>query len=257
LNWVQIFLRVHFNPFTMNSFIVGLGSSLAFLVSGVLYFSMSERVRATYGSKLVWFVLAKAAVVSVWWAGWIGMFCARCGQQIPDASEICPLCGREANVKLEPTGNAMAAAAAPAVAAEQPGAPSLAPIRKDLQGVGGWLLVFCVGLVLLRPLLVLSQAINAPNIDSLDMGLEISLAVFGIVVGIFVWNVRPVAFTLLWTYFALVVVLAILGIIGFAAEEQSRPQDLMVSVRSLVYVVIWFAYFHSSERVRATFGRNM
>lgn len=52
-NWFQIIVRYHYNPIVSTSFIFGLGSSVAFLVSGVLYFSVSERVRATYGSKLL------------------------------------------------------------------------------------------------------------------------------------------------------------------------------------------------------------
>jgi hypothetical protein len=52
-NWFRIIVRMHYNPLLSSSFIFGLGSSVAFLVCAVLYFSMSERVGATYGSKLL------------------------------------------------------------------------------------------------------------------------------------------------------------------------------------------------------------
>jgi len=126
-----------------------------------------------------------------------------------------------------------------------------------LQGVGGWLLLFCVGLILLGPLLTLSQVINSGTADTLGMVLEFLRVAFGIVVGIFVWNVRPVAFTLLWFYFGLVGAFAVLGIIGSALDAEEGAKGLVVSIRSLGYVFVWFLYFRRSERVRATFGRNL
>jgi hypothetical protein len=185
------------------------------------------------------------------------MFCARCGQQIPDVSEICPLCGRDASVKLAaPSGVAPEAAAAVALAPSE--TTPLRPIRKDLQGVGGWLLLFCIGLVVLSPLVTLALVINAPNTDALAMALEFVRAALGVVVGILLWNIRPVAFTLLWIYFGIIALFSVLGIVGFVMNaEQTAPQDLIVSIRALIYVLAWFWYFKKSERVRATFGRNL
>ena len=181
------------------------------------------------------------------------MFCARCGEQIPEASQICPLCGREANVKL-----ALApASAAPAPALEPSSTAPVLPIRKDLQGVGGWLLFFCISLVLLGPLAILAETTSS-SIDTAGIVLDIARASFGVVVAIFIWRVRPLVFPLLWIYFGIVALIAVLGIIGFALTvDQSEPRDLVVPVRSLIYVVIWVLYFRSSQRVRATFGRNL
>ncbi len=53
-NWVQLVARFHNNvsfPF-VQSFVFGFIPSLVFLVAGIIYFATSERVRATYGSKL-------------------------------------------------------------------------------------------------------------------------------------------------------------------------------------------------------------
>jgi hypothetical protein len=186
------------------------------------------------------------------------MFCARCGQQIPDASEICPLCGRDANIKLAIPSGAAREAAATAVASAPSETTALHPIRKELQGVGGWLLLFCIGLVVLNPLLILVRVINAANTDVRGMVLEFSLAAFGIVVGIFLWNARLVAFTLLWIYFGVVAAFALLGIIAFAVSPAPvESQNLVFSIRPLIYVFMWFLYFRTSERVRAIFGRNL
>jgi hypothetical protein len=185
------------------------------------------------------------------------MFCARCGQQIPESSEICPLCGRDASVKLAaPPGVVPEAAAAVALAPSET-AP-LRPIRKDLQGVGGWLLLFCIGLVVLSPLVTLVLVFNRADTDVLGMVLGFVRAAVGVVAGVFLWNVRPVAFTLLWIYFGIVALLSVLGFVGFVMNaEQATPQDMIVSIRALIYALAWFLYFKKSERVRATFGRNL
>jgi len=185
------------------------------------------------------------------------MFCARCGEQIPDASETCPVCGREASLQLPPASAHASFAAAPALAPVSAASP---PIRSDLQGVGGWLLFFCIGLVILGPLVVLREVTSATDSDSSGIVLELARTAFGVVLGILIWNVRQVAFTLLWIYFGLVVVISILGIIGSTAladEGQGNALALMYSIRSLIYAVIWFFYFRKSQRVRATFGRNL
>ncbi len=186
------------------------------------------------------------------------MFCARCGEQIPDASELCPLCGRETTIQLQPQPAAVRQPNTSAVLAQpQLTTPSISSRDRGLQGVGGWLLFFCIALIILGPLATFAEVMSLSNIDAAGMILEFARAGFGIVVGIFLWNVRPVAFTLLWVYFAFVALMGILGIIGFAVLEQKRPEDLTVSVRALIYVVVWFLYFHQSKRVRVTFGRNL
>jgi hypothetical protein len=185
------------------------------------------------------------------------MFCARCGEQLPEASEICPLCGQEANVKLLSVSTQ--APVAPAPALDPSSAGFVLPIRRDLQGVGGWLLFFCIGLVILGPVWLLSQ-VSTPGSDLAGIVLALARTAFGLVVGIFVWNVRQVAFTLLWIYFGVIVVYSLLGILGsitLANEGQSEPLAVAYSIRSIVYVVIWFFYFRKSQRVRATFGRNL
>src|SRR5262245_35677724 len=74
------------------------------------------------------------------------MFCARCGQQIPDASQTCPLCGREASIQLQPRAMADLSPLTP------PAVPSFPVARQDLQGVRGWLLFFCIVTGVLTPL---------------------------------------------------------------------------------------------------------
>jgi hypothetical protein len=51
-NVIQFALRYHGGLWYMRSLVTGLAPSIVFLVAGIIYFSVSERVRATYGSKL-------------------------------------------------------------------------------------------------------------------------------------------------------------------------------------------------------------
>lgn len=52
VNMLRLMVRYRFSPFTTLQVFLSLGISIVFLVSMIIYFSASERVRATYGSKL-------------------------------------------------------------------------------------------------------------------------------------------------------------------------------------------------------------
>jgi uncharacterized membrane protein YvbJ len=86
------------------------------------------------------------------------MFCARCGQQIPDASEICPQCGREATL-IPPSS--------PSVTTPQlsnSSAPNFMPaatLPRKRKEVDGWLMFFCILLIVIAPLFVMFMAWSA------------------------------------------------------------------------------------------------
>lgn len=190
------------------------------------------------------------------------MFCARCGQQIPDASEICPLCGREANLKVDPPPAMPAAAPAAAAAPGQihwPDEPATVgpPMRRpDLKGVGGWLLFFCISLTFLSPLFMAIRmwggGFGAGNM------IDIAVAAFGVIVGIMVWTVNQRVFLLLWFFFGLLALLLVLALAGsFVGSQEQNPNEIIVLFRGLIYIIVWFLYFKKSDRVQATFGRNL
>jgi hypothetical protein len=188
------------------------------------------------------------------------MFCARCGQQIPDASEICPLCGREANVQLPPQHHHAAQGAITAVLApEVVDVPPTKPIRKDLQGVGGWLAVFCVAITIISPLGVLNVLASAGEQINPATLAVLAVAVFGIVVGITVWSKSAMAIPMLRIYFLVLGGLALFNLAFLLAASLAADNELTIvaHVRTLIFVAVWAAYFHKSERVRATLGRNL
>ena len=84
--------------------------------------------------------------------------------------------------------------------------------------------------------------------------------VFGFVVGIALWIESPAALILLKAYFGIVIAIIVATVIrNFAA---GIPVEIIASrlawfIQTMIYLVVWIAYFHSSQRVKATFGRNL
>lgn len=185
------------------------------------------------------------------------MFCARCGQQIPDASEICPLCGQQTTLKLDPVP-------APAPAELRP-PYAFVTIPQNLgpSGIGGWLLLYCIGLSVLMPILGLAELSVLLRFRNYEYSLEILRVIYGTVVGVFLLMKRPVALFLLRIYFIVIaasLLLTLLRLIAFAL----RPHNSTALVRGVTAVmvqagfsILWFVYFRKSERVRNTYGANL
>jgi len=181
------------------------------------------------------------------------MFCARCGQQIPEASEICPLCGREANIQLPPQPSSLGAVTGVGPA---PVSNGYAP---GLKGVGGWLFFFCISTSILTPLFSLPGLERLVAVRSPWAFYNLAIIVFSVVVGVSVWRVSPDAIPLLRAYFATIVIWEALRISTVVIVMHNSSFDLSMNyrVRTLVWSIVWAAYFHRSQRVRATFGRNL
>jgi len=183
------------------------------------------------------------------------MFCARCGEQIADGSEICPLCGREANLRIDPP------APIPALAQSQLVLPGLPKVSGPC-GIGGWLQFFCVVLTVLGPASVLVQASSQTRFYNPYYIIAYARVFYGAVVGIVLWMRRPVALALLKIYFIVVastILLAALQIVAVALR--TRLSIFLVPwfapALQLGYTILWFAYFKRSVRVRNTYGANL
>lgn len=131
------------------------------------------------------------------------------------------------------------------------------------RGVRGWLLLFCVGLVVVQPLGLLFEAVNSG--DAFVAGFNFLLGAFAIYTGIALWRVATNALRLVKVYFVVVLIVATLaiasGILTAPATRvsQTPSQDnfLTVGFRALISVVIWWSYFKKSKRVKATYGANL
>jgi hypothetical protein len=189
------------------------------------------------------------------------MFCARCGQEIPDKTQICPVCGGAAAVEAyvrpaaQPTAGAIPA----------PPPPPAAPAGL-LRGVGGWLLFFCIGFTILWPLWTLSQvALSRFVFRGLPGTTAFLRLLLGITVGVVLWMGKPVAMTLLRIYFAFTALLLLWTIVNWGRFFMRYPHFSLSLLQPLVTglglsVILFIAgllYFSRSERVRATYGSNL
>jgi hypothetical protein len=197
------------------------------------------------------------------------MFCARCGQQIPDACDICPLCGRESTLKVDPppaiSGPAAVAAPGQIQWPDETVAINPPARRPDLRGVGGWLLIYCELLTILAPAFFLlfywfALKLHPRRFSGIT---DLARVAFGMIVGIFLWARRSGALTLLNIYFlVLAVSIVLFGLESyFYGLRLHRSFFLSLQFKSLVLnmgvTILWFAYFKRSVRVRNTYGRNL
>jgi hypothetical protein len=190
------------------------------------------------------------------------MFCARCGQQIPEASEICQLCGQEASIKLDPV---------PQPAPSKPSVPyAFVTIPSNLgpRGIGGWLLLYCLYITVLGPLIVLgliARWMSLRNLGTPDASylLEAVRVLYGGVVGVFLLMSKPVSLYLLKIYFGMIGAILLLAILRLASVALQTHKTIFMmpqftsSLMSAAYAILWFAYFRKSERVRNTYGANL
>jgi hypothetical protein len=137
-------------------------------------------------------------------------------------------------------------------------------------GVGGWLALFCVGLLVLTPavtLISLSSGLELIRYSETLPGLKayllfdaiagLGLTAFSITTGIALVRVKKNAVRLAGWYLAFY--------FGYALFETVMPYALGVSLewtsemsnelaRIATYVIVWAAYLKKSKRVRATYG---
>jgi hypothetical protein len=153
------------------------------------------------------------------------------------------------------------------------------PVDSRLKGVGGWLLLFIVGQLVLRPLVTwadfadpesasvsqLSENFPATaTILTIERVIIIHLILFGIAVALALWKVRtPYSVKLTKIYLIANPIILILESLLYYFSD--LPPDIRSSViaqgfyntgKVVIWSVVWFLYFTKSERVRATYLTN-
>ena len=143
-----------------------------------------------------------------------------------------------------------------------------------MRGVGGWLLLLCVGLTVLSPILVAVGIVRGYLVDSpyfdrfprlrvvvlMDMALRVALTAYGVWVGLRLGKVLPQAVQSARRYFRVAIAyLAVAALLPFAAGLPAEANPVLAmtvarqTVPALIGVALWYAYLIRSKRVKATY----
>jgi hypothetical protein len=132
----------------------------------------------------------------------------------------------------------------------------LTPELRELQGIGGWLLWFCIAVGLFQPLVLLLEAYREgqPTVVIIDIVL-IGVCITPVIL---ISRRSQLAFPWLYAFFIVRAVMALLTIVGNSADDvELTAAEKLSPFRTLVSLAIWFWYFKVSKRVYANFGRNL
>jgi hypothetical protein len=185
------------------------------------------------------------------------MHCTGCGKLQSSDNQFCDGCGTrlEASPLKANTDSGAAAATAPAridPIQNEYIASRLSPELQELKGIGGWLMWFCVSMIVIKPLLDFSEAdLSRP----VTIAFATLLAALSLTTGITVYKRKPSAFKWLKWYFGVYLAIMLLAAAADASEGSSKA--LVGDLRGVFYVFIWVLYFTRSKRVLANFGRNL
>lgn len=150
-------------------------------------------------------------------------------------------------------------------------------VNLKLRGINGWLLLFIIGLGILRPLLGWSQMFGKNYVDLSTFAerfprtatiiyeerIVISgLIIFSITTAIMLWKVRaPISVTLVKICLLCNIVIGGLDILIVHYYTDMTPQILSAIeskalnglAASTIVSLVWLLYFFKSERVKATY----
>ena len=174
-------------------------------------------------------------------------FCNSCGRECPEFAAVCEGCGTRF--------------------VENRAVPQQPP--KQLSGVQGWLLLFCVGLTILGPLNYFYLGISTARTMALgpltpkerffDVLILIQAAVltaFSFIAGFFMWTVRPraVLFAKAFLFAVLLIPLFLFALrLGLGLEQYDPGRVAARILRSSIFTIVWYSYLVSSIRVQNTY----
>jgi hypothetical protein len=191
-------------------------------------------------------------------------FCARCGQQLPDATETCLFCGKPANwvwqPAIPPPAPSHPASASPALAFYPPSATAAYTPPK----VGGALLFFCICFTILWPLWILSETVRTHFYLGPFGILSLARLAFMVVVGVALWMRHPAAMVLLRIHLvvgSLLTAYSVFSVLSFVLSREFVPVSFWPALStiglSVALLVSGAIYFSLSERVRSTYGSKL
>lgn len=204
------------------------------------------------------------------------MVCNKCGIENPDRAKFCNGCGeRLYPPDLKPADCATGPVAAPSKICPPSGLSNPASAstcdcgnasetrvsqapnhlntgrqdsRKQLSGVGGWLLFLCLVLCVFSPAGWLILLVANPQLQLVPVG---ALIAYGFVAGYKLWRIRPGAVRFARTF--LIVNISVNACIVLAEAIFLIPVAASKNMGTITWSIIWFLYLRKSTRVAATF----
>lgn len=149
-----------------------------------------------------------------------------------------------------------------------------APPPPAYQGVGGWLLLLCLGLTVFSPLLTVaalatSFTASAAAFDRfpgllvvvvVDTLLSVCLMAFSVYAGTGLWTIRPGAVAMAKRYLLFFLAYsAVAAVLPFLAGLPAKANNAMLASvfkdtgRAIIYFAVWYSYLGKSSRVQATY----
>jgi hypothetical protein len=144
-------------------------------------------------------------------------------------------------------------------------------------GIGGWLLLLCIGLTIIGPLLAVlslvldyqqlaqlsleeySRLDNLPKLQALiyiSGVFTIGLSIFGVYCGVRLWGIRPSAVKLTKDYLVWLLVWNLIScflLYMTAPSSETLTAAIASATPGFLSFGIWYSYLNQSERVRNTF----
>lgn len=128
--------------------------------------------------------------------------------------------------------------------------------KPALRGIGGWLLLFCIGTTIVNPLISTALAAQ-PNLGVVPRIFYLLFAGFSFYTGISLWRVRTNALRLVAVYFITALAIGALWVMESVVKWPTAGGSNASAGGSVLGTLVWLLYFHRSERIRGTFGRNL
>lgn len=138
-------------------------------------------------------------------------------------------------------------------------------VSRTPSGIGGWLLVLCLWLLVWQPVslgLVASNVVDAISVRGLPLALvliaRLLVAAFGIAAGLALLARREAAVSMAKAALALSAVTDLFVYTTRFFPSNRPPGDTsLVVLASLVYHGLWLVYLFRSSRVRNTFHESL
>ncbi len=154
----------------------------------------------------------------------------------------------------------------------KPDRPQASNPERHFKKVCGWLAFFILASIVFSPFLTMTRLVmeyakvgpyfgRVPGLlvtAILDTVMRVALMCFGIYAGVCLLKIRPnavrIAKRYLLAYCLCQVAVSLLTLLGSVPEAMEKSGWAVGTLRSIVYVAIWYSYLKKSERVAATYG---